>query len=73
MRVKLSTFLNVFTGIEINNHPPSYKTEIQYWAQMNADVCPCSFGCQKAASMASHWDVHSARPFTLAHNATKVW
>lgn len=32
-----------------------------------------SFECQKAINMASQWDVHSARPFGLARNATKVW
>lgn len=61
----------LFTGIDTYNLPSS-KTEIQSWAHMNA-VCPQSFGCQKAVSMASPWDAHSARPFTLAHNATKVW
>lgn len=32
-----------------------------------------SFECQKAINMASQWDMHSARPFGLARNATKVW
>ncbi len=63
----------MYSGIKISDHPPSYKTEIQNWAQITADVCPRLIGCQRAVSLASRWDVHSARPFTLAHNATKVW
>lgn len=62
------------TGIETDQLPfvvedRKYRT----WPQMNADVCARSFGRQKAASVASRWDVHSAGPFTPARNATKVW
>lgn len=40
---------------------------------MTDDACECSLECQKAVSPVPRWDVHSAWPFTRAHNATKVW
>lgn len=70
--------------IKINQyHPLPKKTQtakvLKHTESRNSelgshDCCSLfSFECQKAISMASQWDVHGARPFGLARNATKVW
>lgn len=52
-------------------HPSrwEYRTGLK-WTLMSVLI---EFWCQKAVSLLSHWGVHSAWPFTPAHNATKVW
>lgn len=39
---------------------------------MRDDICPCFWAVRKLPIWGSRWDVHSAWPFTPAHNARKV-
>lgn len=57
-KVKVGTFLN------LSFNRKEYVTD---------DICLCSFwGVRKLPNRGSRWDVHSARPFAPARNATKV-